>query len=102
MSAILIELALKFWPYVAAVGAALLLVLQQRRAGAKAERAKQAGYPERFAQEALGHNSKAVHRMYARHAQVSLPSLEDYEGKIIPMPQQAAAKVADPERVATA
>jgi len=42
MSAILIELALKFWPYVAAVGAALLLVLQQRRAGAKAERAKQA------------------------------------------------------------
>jgi len=42
MSAILIELALKFWPYVAAIGAALLLVLQQRRAGAKAERAKQA------------------------------------------------------------
>jgi integrase len=27
-----------------------------------AERAKCAGYPERFAQEALGHNSKAVHR----------------------------------------
>lgn len=27
-----------------------------------AERAKTAGYPERFAQEALGHNSKAVHR----------------------------------------
>src|ERR1019366_8920089 len=25
-----------------------------------AERAKTAGYPERFAQEALGHNSKAV------------------------------------------
>jgi len=42
MSAILIELALKFWPYVAAIGAALLLVLQQRRAGAKAERTKQA------------------------------------------------------------
>ena len=31
-----------------------------------AERAKQCGYPERFAQEALGHNSKAVHRAYAR------------------------------------
>lgn len=31
-----------------------------------AERAKTAGYPERFAQEALGHNSKAVHRAYAR------------------------------------
>lgn len=30
-----------------------------------AERAKTAGYPERFAQEALGHNSKAVHRAYA-------------------------------------
>jgi integrase len=27
-----------------------------------AERAKTCGYPERFAQEALGHNSKAVHR----------------------------------------
>ena len=44
-----------------------------------AERAKVAGYPERFAQEALGHNSKAVHRAYAKHAQVKLPSLEDYE-----------------------
>jgi integrase len=31
-----------------------------------AERAKTAGYPERFAQEALGHNSKAVHRAYAK------------------------------------
>jgi integrase len=29
-----------------------------------AERAKVAGYPERFAQEALGHSSKAVHRAY--------------------------------------
>ena len=28
-----------------------------------AERARTAGYPERFAQEALGHNSKAVHRV---------------------------------------
>ncbi|MCU0786127.1 MAG: tyrosine-type recombinase/integrase [Verrucomicrobia bacterium] len=44
-----------------------------------AERAKIAGYPERFAQEALGHNSKAVHRAYAKRAQVKLPSLEDYE-----------------------
>lgn len=46
-----------------------------------AERAKKAGYPERFAQEALGHNSKAVHRAYARHAQVRLPSLEEFETK---------------------
>jgi integrase len=35
-----------------------------------AERAKQCGYPERFAQEALGHNSKTVHRAYARKTQV--------------------------------
>jgi integrase len=43
------------------------------------ERAKVAGYPERFAQEALGHNSKAIHRAYARKAQVELPSLGEYE-----------------------
>ncbi|NBR84461.1 MAG: hypothetical protein EBT61_03000 [Verrucomicrobia bacterium] len=46
-----------------------------------AERAKSAGYPERFAQEALGHNSKAVHRAYARRALVKLPSLEEYEAR---------------------
>ena len=51
-----------------------------------AERAKMAGYPERFAQEALGHNSKAVHRTYAKRAQVLLPTLEDYG-------QRAAEKV---------
>jgi len=44
-----------------------------------AERAKVCGYPERFAQEALGHNSKAVHRAYAKRAQVKIPSLEEYE-----------------------
>jgi integrase len=44
-----------------------------------AERAKQCGYPERFAQVALGHNSKAVHRAYARHAIVNVPPLEDFE-----------------------
>ena len=44
-----------------------------------AERAKQAGYPERFAQEALGHNSKAVHRAYARRARTEVPPLEDFE-----------------------
>src|ERR1700728_3622120 len=52
----------------------------------------EAKYPERFAQEALGHNSKAVHRAYSRRAQVKLPSLESYErqaanGRIIQMPQ---------------
>jgi integrase len=44
-----------------------------------AERAKAVGYPERFAQEALGHNSKAVHRAYARRALVKIPSLEEFE-----------------------
>ncbi len=44
-----------------------------------AERAKEAGYPERFAMQALGHSSKAVHRAYARQAQFTLPPLEDYE-----------------------
>ncbi|HRY51737.1 MAG TPA: hypothetical protein P5186_27170, partial [Candidatus Paceibacterota bacterium] len=58
-----------------------------------AERAKAAGYPERFAMEALGHNSHAVHRAYAKGAQVKLPALEDYEKtankkNIIPMPTQ--------------
>jgi len=54
-----------------------------------AERAKAAGYPERFAQEALGHDSQAVHRAYARRAQVILPPLEQFEAekdrqKVIP------------------
>jgi integrase len=60
-----------------------------------AERAKTCGYPERFAQAALGQNSKAVHRAYARKAQVVIPTLEDYERKmasaeIVPMPAAAA------------
>ena len=44
-----------------------------------AERAKTVGYPERFAQEALGHNSKAVHRAYAKRALMKITSLEEYE-----------------------
>lgn len=61
-----------------------------------AQRAKQCGYPERFAQEALGHNSKAVHRAYARDAKMELPSLESFEkkskqGKILPFPAVATA-----------
>lgn len=46
-----------------------------------AERAKCAGYPERFAQDALGHNSKAVHRAYAKRALVKIPPLEEFESK---------------------
>ena len=44
-----------------------------------AERAAQNHVPERDAQQALGQNSKAVHRAYAKRAQVTVPSLEDYE-----------------------
>ena len=59
-----------------------------------AERAKTCGYPERFAQMALGHNSKAVHRAYARKAQVTVPALEDYEkefaaNKVVPFSPMA-------------
>ena len=46
---------------------------------ARAERALQCGYPERFAQQALGHNSKAVHHAYSKHAEVTMPSLDDWE-----------------------
>lgn len=60
-----------------------------------AERAKKCGYPERFAQAALGHNSKAVHRAYARKAQVVIPALEDFENRMaatsVIMPLQMAA-----------
>ena len=44
-----------------------------------AERALQCGYPERFAQQALGHNSKAVHHAYAKRAEVTVPSLDEWE-----------------------
>jgi hypothetical protein len=53
-----------------------------------AERAKTVGYPERFAQEALGHNSKAVPHACAKRALMKIPSLEDYE-------QRAATKAVD-------
>ena len=61
-----------------------------------AERAKVAGYPERFAQAALGHNSKAVHRAYAKNAKVVLPSLASFEkkakeAKILPFPAPETA-----------
>ena len=44
-----------------------------------AQRARKAGYPERFAMENLGHNSKAVHWAYAGLAEVELPSLGEFE-----------------------
>jgi integrase len=57
-----------------------------------AQRAKACGYPQRFAQEALGHNSCAVHEAYAKGALVILPALEEYEQmratKVIALPQR--------------
>jgi integrase len=51
-----------------------------------AERAKTAGYPERWAQVNLGHNSKAWARAYSKNAPVILPPLEEYERKIVQLP----------------
>ncbi len=61
-----------------------------------AERARVVGMPERFAQAALGHNSSAIHRAYAKKAQVIVPSLEAYERKFVAAndntsPQKAVA-----------
>ena len=44
-----------------------------------AERAKSAGYPERYAMENLGQNSRPVHRAYSRKAKVEMPALSEYE-----------------------
>ena len=57
-----------------------------------AERARAAGYPERFAQEALGHASAAIHRAYAKSVRVELPPLEEYERdktKVVALPKAA-------------
>ena len=48
-----------------------------------AERARTCGFPERFAQEALGHGSKAVARAYAKKAKVLVPCLEEYEQRVV-------------------
>jgi integrase len=50
-----------------------------------AERAKIVGMPERFAMQALGHSSKAFARAYSKNAKITVPSLEAYEMKIIPL-----------------
>jgi len=49
-----------------------------------------AGFPERFAQQALGHNSKAVHRAYTKHAEVTVPSLADWEKEWQENPKRSA------------
>ena len=59
-----------------------------------AQRAKACGYPQRFAQEALGHSSRAVHEAYAKGALVILPALDEYEqvqaAKVIPLRSTSA------------
>lgn len=75
-----------------------------------AERALKCGYPERFAQQALGHNSKAVHHAYSRNAEVTVPSLDDWEKDWKDNPQSTAApkvlavefRVRETPRIATA
>lgn len=54
-----------------------------------AQRAKLAGMPERYAQQCLGHASKAIHEHYANSGQDKVPSLEELE----------AAKASDPANV---
>ena len=44
-----------------------------------AQRAKACGYPQRFAQEALGHSSRAIHEAYAKGVLVVCPALDQYE-----------------------
>jgi len=65
-----------------------------------AERARAAGYPERYAQETLGHQSSTFTRFYSKRAAVELPPLEQYEKRnapnapapnIIPLPASEAA-----------
>lgn len=58
-----------------------------------AERARTCGFPERFAQEALGHGSKAVARAYAKKARVLVPCLDEYEEKILLLPNITVPKI---------
>lgn len=53
-----------------------------------AERAKKAGYPQRFAQSALGHASLAVHEAYSRGGEVSFHHLMEYEDKVVDLKKQ--------------
>ena len=55
-----------------------------------AQRARACGYPERFAQEALGHTSRAVHQAYSKGALVVLPALDEYENRGLSILRQKA------------
>ena len=69
-----------------------------------AERAKSCGYPERWAQNALGHNSRAVHEAYAKEARAICPSMEEYEqrpgvGKVVSLSVNPAPVPVSPNRL---
>jgi integrase len=61
-----------------------------------AERAKAAGYPQRYAQGALGHASKAVTEAYAAGVEYVLPSLEEFEARHVNS-GRTPAKIESPE-----
>ncbi|HXI72554.1 MAG TPA: hypothetical protein VNN22_19600 [Verrucomicrobiae bacterium] len=46
-----------------------------------AQRARACGYPQRWAQNALGHDSRAVHQAYASGGVAVCPSLDEYEAR---------------------
>lgn len=48
-----------------------------------AQRARACGYPQRWAQNALGHGSRATHEAYASGAFAICPPLDEYEEKIV-------------------
>ncbi|HYG24024.1 MAG TPA: tyrosine-type recombinase/integrase [Verrucomicrobiae bacterium] len=64
-----------------------------------AQRARKAGMPVRFAQDALGQNSKAVHFGYADLPEVKVPTLSEYEKR---RAMFAQGKVTELEPVAEA
>ena len=67
-----------------------------------AERAAAAGIPERYAQAALGHSSKAVHRAYAKKAYIVCPALENSGNKIIHLTQIRPEEQKETDKIKTA
>ena len=63
-----------------------------------AERAQSCGYPERWAQNALGHNSRAIHQAYAKGGVAICPPLDDYERIANKIPVAFAPVVEMPDR----
>jgi integrase len=63
-----------------------------------AQRAKACGYPQRFAQEALGHTSRAVHEAYAKAAVVLCPPLDAYENPHTNIPIRLLARPIEPQQ----